>query len=350
VNTVSPRVVDFLRSSTGQEIAPDSFYHLYERDAVRHMFRVSSSLDSMVLGEAQILGQVKDCYERARDLGLVDKHLHHLFQFAFRTAKRIRSDTHVGAGAVSVSSVAVRLAEQVLGDLKDRSVLVMGSGQMAELALLHLKAKACHRIRIANRTVERASELAQRVGASAMGLEQIEEVIGKFDVVIGSLSIDKPLIEAQRMKRLLGKKPQFFIDLGVPRNFPELISELEDVYLYTVDDLAKIGDEHREVRELAKHDAEIMIDYSVLQFDRWLDKVEREPFILDLRAQIRELCADELVSAAELKPERRSEISHRLSERIAHRLTKVIQEIPAAQAPHPEVVALFLEALARKDE
>lgn len=136
---VPARIIDFLRGKVGNELLPEHFYQLFENEAVRHVFRVSSSLDSLVLGEAQILGQVKAAYERARTAGLADKHLHHLFQFAFRIAKRIRSSTEIGAGAVSVSYMAVRLAEQILGDLARSSVLVLGSGQMAELAVLHLK-------------------------------------------------------------------------------------------------------------------------------------------------------------------------------------------------------------------
>jgi glutamyl-tRNA reductase len=350
---VPPRIIDYLRSKTGDQISAEHFYQLFENEAIRHVFRVSSSLDSLVLGEAQILGQVKACYERARTLGLADKHLHHLFQFAFRTAKKIRANTEIGAGAVSVSYVAVRLAEQILGDLEKRSVLVLGSGQMAELAVLHLKARGCSQITVANRTIERATELASRIGGTAMNLSAIEKAISEFDVVIGSLSIDKPIIETQKMKKVLGRKPQFFIDLGLPRNFPESIGSLSDVYLYTIDDLAKISDEHREIREQSQHDAEIMIEYGLLQFDRWLSKLSREPLILDLRSQIQETCMEELARHLDADPNRAQIIetlTHRLTQQISHRLIGLLQEMPTANSPHPEVVALFIEALSRKED
>lgn len=351
LNQLPPRIIEFLRAKVGGGLLPEHFYQLLENDAVRHVFRVSSSLDSLVLGEAQILGQVKECYDRARQLGLADKHLHQLFQFAFRMAKRIRSSTHIGAGAVSVSYVAVRLAEQILGDLSKISVLVLGSGQMAELALLHLKARGCEHITIANRTLERATELAARIGGTATGLDDLERIVGEFDVVIGSLSIDRPILDTQRVKKILGARAQFFIDLGVPRNFPEIVGQLNDVYLYTVDDLSKISDEHRGIREESQQDADIMIEYGLLQFDRWLTRVTREPTILDLRAQIEEICRQELGERLSTESEKIvSEIAHRLTEKISHRLIELMEGAPAANAVHPEIVSLFIEDLLLKPE
>lgn len=351
---VSHRIIECLRSSLERPVETESFYRLMHTDAIRHVFRVSSSLDSMVLGEAQILGQVKGSYERAVKLGLAGKYLHHLFQYAFHLAKKVRAHTEVGSGGVSISYVAVRLAEQIFGSLSSRSVLIIGSGEMAELAALHLKSRGCGAITVANRTIERATELAARIGGSAISLGELDRHIDTVDVVIGSISIDRPFLDMGRATRMLGKRPQFFIDLGVPRNFPEALGSLDNVYLYNVDDLARISDENRGLREEAAKDAEIILEHGMFQFQRWLVKVSAEPAVRDFRSHVHEICREEVkhrLSPQLPESERQvivEELAHRISQKISHRMTKLLSASPQGEVDPENVLPFLLRDLFEK--
>lgn len=304
-------------------------YQLHDQRAVRHIYRVSSSLDSMVLGEAQILGQVKQAYRRAVEAGSVGSHLHHLFQSAFNVAKRVRAHTDISQHGVSVSYVAVRLAQQIFSDLSKTSVLIIGSGEMAELAALHLCSHGCSRIVVANRTVERAAELAERFGGAAVALGDVDRVIDQADIVIGSIAIDRPILSAASLRSRGRDKPLFLIDLGLPRNFAPEITERDSVYLYNIDDLAGIASENRALREAAAKEAELVIEYGLLQFERWRTKLASRPEIVDLRAKVEAICAAEVArhlgraaNGVDLEVEK---LSHAISQKLAHELTTLVE-------------------------
>ncbi len=307
----------------------DVLYQLQDQRAVRHVYRVSSSLDSMVLGEAQILGQIKQAYRRAVEAGSVGSHLHHLFQSAFNVAKRVRAHTDISQHGVSVSYVAVRLAQQIFSDLSRATVLVIGSGEMAELSALHLCSHGCSRIVVANRTVEKAAELAERFGGAAVALGDVDRVIDQADIVIGSISIDRPVLTKLALRSRGRDKPLFLIDLGMPRNFAPDLAESDSVYLYNIDDLAGIAAENRALREAAAKEAELVIDYGLLQFERWRAKLAAQPEIVDLRAKVQAICSAEVArhlgmpaNSTDISLER---LSHAIAQKVAHELTQLME-------------------------
>jgi glutamyl-tRNA reductase len=316
----------------------DTLYQYHDAAAVRHLYRVSASLDSMVLGEAQILGQVKRAYQQAVQTGSVGAHLHHLFQSAFHVAKRVRSHTDVASHGVSLSYVAVRLAQQIFADLSQTSVVVIGSGEMAELAALHLCSHGCKQIIVANRTVERAAQLAERFGGLAVSLADLDRVLESADIVIGSISIDRPIVTTAGLRSRRSTKPLFLIDLGVPRNFAQDLADLDSVYLYNIDDLASVAEENRALRESAAKDAEVVIEYGLQQFERWRAKIAARPEIVDMRLAIEKICRDEVVKAlAPLVVDNREEmlqrVAYAISQKVSHELTSVIERQKGIIAP-----------------
>ena len=308
----------------------EQLYQLHDQRAVRHLYRVSASLDSMVLGEAQILGQVKQAYRQAVQAGSIGAHLHHLFQSTFNVAKKVHSHTEIAQHGVSVSYVAVRLAQQIFSNLGDTTVLIIGSGEMAELSALHLCSHGCKRIIVANRTVERAAELAERFGGVAVALADIERILDQVDIVISSVSVDHPIL-TRRSISLRGKnKPLFLIDLGLPRNIAPELSELESIYLYNIDDLATIATENRALREAAAQEAELIIEYGLLQFERWRAKVTAQPEIVDLRARVQRICSDEVARVVtkdlNIQEELATKLAYAISQKVAHELTALLEQ------------------------
>ncbi len=338
------------------DLAKSSVYHFQNRDAVRHLFRVASSVDSMALGEAQILGQVKDAYRSAVRQGCVGRYLHALFQFAFRFAKKVRGATAIGSGGVSMSFVAVKLAQQIFGDLSAKRVLLIGSGEMAELTALHMKSHGCRTVTIANRTIEKAIDLAARVGGSAISLSDVVPTLDQVDMVISSIRTDSTVIEAKDCKRR--KTPLFLVDLGMPRNLSPALAECEGVYLYSIDDLGRIADENLSVREAAAKDAEVVIEYGIYQFERWLQKLIVEPDTLRLRARIYEECegAFRKLAQAILRGEDPEELisqsSHMLSQRVSHELVQVLRTLPGLSREGDEegMLALLFDSVLGSEE
>jgi glutamyl-tRNA reductase len=325
----------------------ESLYQYRDAAAVRHLYRVSSSLDSMVVGEAQILGQVKKAYQQAVEVGSVGAHLHHLFQSAFHVAKRVRSHTDVASHGVSVSYVAVRLAQQIFADLSDTSVVIIGSGEMAELAALHLCSHGCRRIIVANRTVERAAQLAERFGGLAVALSDLDRVLDTADIVIGSISIDRPIVTRVGLESRSSGKPLFLIDLGVPRNFAQDLAEIDNVYLYNIDDLASVAAENRALRESAAKDAEVVIEYGLLQFERWRAKLAARPEVVDLRLAIERICQAEVskgMRAAKSGSEAEviSRVSYAISQKIGHELVSLLERQRGIETPEGESVPFVI--------
>lgn len=256
----------------------DHAYILRENDAARHAFRVASGLDSMVLGEAQILGQMKDAVRAAEQAGALGATLHQMFQRSFAVAKQVRSSTEIGAHSISMTAAAVRLASQLFEDLKDIRVLFVGAGDMIELAATHFAAKTPKSMSIANRTLERGEKLAGRFGAEVMRLAEIPDRLHEFDAVVSCTASTLPIIGLGAVERALKKRrhrPMFMVDLAVPRDIEAEVKALPDVYLYTVDDLASVVQTGKDSRQAAVAQAEAIVDAGVLSFMHWLD--QRDP-------------------------------------------------------------------------
>jgi glutamyl-tRNA reductase len=269
------------------EIAPSVYVH-QERQAVAHTFSVASGLDSMVLGEAQILGQLKDAYRIAQAAGATGPALNKLFQAAFSAAKRVRTETRIGANAVSLASAAVSVARRVYSDLGERSALLVGAGEMIALTARHLSSQGIKRMVIANRSLGRAQTLAAELNAYAVGLKDLGSELAAADVVICCTASPVPIITkamAAAAVRARRHRPIFMVDLAVPRDIEPQVAELEDVYLYSIDDLQGVVDENRQQRELAADGARLVIDEEVARFLAESRAHDAGPAIRTLRAQ-----------------------------------------------------------------
>jgi glutamyl-tRNA reductase len=261
-------------------------YTLPREQAVRHAFRVASGLDSMVLGEPQILGQMKDAARAAESAGTLGTLLHKLFQRTFAVAKEVRSTTRVGAASVSMAAAAVKLAARIFPSLQDQKVLFIGAGEMVELCATHFAAQAPARLAVANRTAERAERLAHRFNGEAIELKSLPERLHEFDIVISSTASSLPILGkglVERALRARRRRPMFLVDLAVPRDIEPEAGELDDIFLYTVDDLAHIVAHNRDARRSALEQAEVIIDIQVGQFMRWMQSRENVPLIRALR-------------------------------------------------------------------
>ena len=266
-----------------------SHTYLLEGDATaRHAFRVASGLDSMVLGEAQILGQLKDAVRAAEQAGALGSTLNQLFQRSFAVAKEVRTATEIGTHSISMAAASVRLAGQLFEDLKGIKVLFVGAGEMIELVVTHFAAKQPKAMAIANRSLERGEKLAGRFGAEVLRLAELPERLHEFDAVISCTASTLPLIGLGAVERALKKRkhrPMFMVDLAVPRDIEPEVKSLEDVYLYTVDDLASVVQAGQAQRQAAVADAEVIIDSGVQSFSHWLDQRDTVPLIQQLHSQ-----------------------------------------------------------------
>ncbi len=266
-------------------------YLLHDEAVARHAFRVASGLDSMVLGEAQILGQLKDAVRAAEDAGALGSTLHQLFQRTFAVAKEVRSSTEIGAHSISMTAAAVRLAGQLFEDLRDIRVLFVGAGEMIELAVTHFAAKTPKSMAIANRTLERGQQLAERFGAEVIRLADVPDRLHEFDAVISCTASTLPIIGLGAVERALKKRrhrPMFMVDLAVPRDIEAEVQSLDDVYLYTVDDLATVVQTGMEHRQAAVAQAEVIIDAGVQSFMHWLDQRNPEHGVVGVIQQLQE--------------------------------------------------------------
>jgi glutamyl-tRNA reductase len=278
----------------------DHTYALLEADAARHAFRVASGLDSMVLGEPQILGQMKDAVRAASEAGALGTTLNQLFQRSFAVAKEVRSSTEIGAHSISMAAAAVRLAGQLFEDLSETRVLFVGAGEMIELCATHFAAKNPKTIAIANRTLERGEKLATQFSGEVMRLADLPQRLHEFDVVISCTASTLPLIGLGAVERSLKQRkhrPMFMVDLAVPRDIEPEVKLLEDVYLYTVDDLSDVVQTGQASRQAAVAQAEAIIDAGVQSFEHWMDQRSNVPLIQQLNAQAEDWRIAELTRA-----------------------------------------------------
>ena len=274
--------------------------YLYEYragEAVRHLFRVAASLDSMVVGEPQILGQVKESYTVARSVGAVQEHLDPLLQRTFTVAKKIRTSTQVGSSSVSIASVAVRLASQIFGSLHNRTVLLVGAGKIGELAARSLMQQGAGKLFVVNRTYERAVPLAQRFGAEAIPFEQLHTVAAKADVVISSTGADKPIFAAhhgQAYAQQRKQRPMFFIDIAVPRDVDPAMNHVEGIFVYTIDDLQSVAAAHATERQKEAQAAEAIIRREVQRYQDHRSTLDAVPAIVSLQKKLESMRKMEL--------------------------------------------------------
>ena len=285
-----PQTMSWLAQSGG--VSTDALeghtYSLLGDEAARHAFRVASGLDSMVLGEPQILGQLKDAVRVAREAGALGSTLHQMFQRSFAVAKQVRSSTEIGAHSISMSAASVRLAGQLFEDLSKINVLFVGAGEMIELCAAHFSAKSPKSMTVANRTSERGEHLAQQIGARFMHLAELPNRLHEFDAVISCTASTLPLIGLGAVERALKNRrnnPMFMVDLAVPRDIEPEVKSLRDVYLYTVDDLSQVVQTGQASRQAAVAEAEEIIDAGVKSFVHWLDQRSDVPLIQQLNQQ-----------------------------------------------------------------
>lgn len=339
---------DYLKLNAS-EITP-FLYSLPDDQAVKHAFRVASGLDSMVLGETQILGQLKDAFATAHKAGATGKMLNQLFQQTFSVAKTVRTDTAIGANAVSVASAAVRLAEQIFADLSKKTVLLIGAGEMIDLCARHINEHGIGKLIVANRTVERAQVLAREFGAEAISLPELPMRLADADIVISSTGSQLPILGKGAVERALKARkhrPMFMVDIAVPRDIETEVGELNDVYLYSVDDLKDVIEESLQSRRKAADEAEKIIEVRVAEFMRWARSLDAVPTIRALNdsaeaIRLAELSRAEAMLARGEDPKKvLAELSRNISNKITHAPKAALR-----QADH-EGDASLLEAARR---
>ncbi len=314
-----------------REIEPYVYVHP-DQAAVRHLLRVASGLDSMVLGEPQILGQVKEAYRRACEAGTLGAILDRLYQHTFGVAKQVRTDTAIGASPVSVAFAAVSLARQFFSDFGDHTALLVGAGETIELTARHLQEQGIGRMIIANRTIERAHALAEEFKAYAIALDEIGDHLSEADLVIASTASPLPILGKGMVERALKarkRRPILMVDIAVPRDIEPEVGELADVYLYTVDDLQEIIQEGLKSRQEAAKKAEEIIDVQTLRFMGWLRAQAANTLIRMVREQAHQTAERELEKA--LRQLRAGQNPEEVVRRLAHGLTNKFLHIPSTQ-------------------
>lgn len=290
-------VVDWIHHSNGIP-AGELDEHLYihqGEEAARHLVRVASGLDSLVLGETQILGQLKDAWQQAHDAGSLGKVLDRLFQHTFAAAKSIRTSSGISEHPVSVAYTAVVLARQIFGNLESQTVVLVGAGEMVQLCGRYLVDHGIDRLLILNRSRAKAEEIANELGATAMTLDRLEEALPKADILISSTASPEPVIRAADVKAALRKRrhrPMFMVDIAVPRDIDPAISKIKDVYLYTIDDLQQVVDDNMQQRSEAAREAQSGVDEAVAAFMRWLYGMRAARTLKRIREQSHEFETD----------------------------------------------------------
>lgn len=272
------------RNRSVEELEP--YLYQYRNDeAIRHLFNVASSLDSLVLGEPQILGQLKDAYRKATQSHHAGTIINRLLHKAFSVAKRVRSETGVASSAVSISYAAVELAKQIFDDMSRHNALIIGAGEMAELAAMHLRQAGVKRMRVANRTFARAEELAGRLGGEAVPFDQLFTYLVDTDIVISSTGAPEAIIHEEDMRDVLKKRkhrPMFLIDIAMPRDIAPSVNTLDNIYLYDIDDLKEVVEEHIAERRKEAVRARAIVDEETRSFHQWMESLTLQPTIVAL--------------------------------------------------------------------
>lgn len=316
------------------QIAP-YIYTLPNSQAVKHAFRVASGLDSMVLGEPQILGQFKQSVKIAQDAGTLGTLLHKLFQRTFEVAKEVRTNTDIGTSSISMAAAAVKLAQRIFGNISEQKVLFIGAGEMIELCADHFAAQRPKSMTIANRTIERGSNLAQKISGQAILLSDLPAHFADFDIVVTSTASPLPIIGLGMVESAIKTRrhrPVFMVDLAVPRDIESEVAELDDIFLYTVDDLAKVVSDGIENRQSAAVEAELIVTTHVESFMQWLQKRDAVPTIKSLRDQVDAMRKIELDKA--LKLIQKGENPEKVLEALSIGLTNKFLHAPSHALQH----------------
>jgi glutamyl-tRNA reductase len=331
---IGEQLEEFLRFEVGDGSAEAS--HVYrheERDAVRHVFRVAAGLDSMVLGEPQILGQVKAGYAAAAAAGSLGPLLNRLFHRAFRAAKRVRAETGLGAASVSLARVGVQLAREIFEGFSDKRVLLIGAGEMAESAMHGFCEAGVRELAVLNRTLESAERLAARFGARPARLESLEDELRDADVALSSVGADRPILTHALVERSMAQRqgrPLLLIDLGMPRNIAAAVNSIEDAYLYDLDDLGEVAERGLEKRRAAVHPAEAILAVELERFERWCATRGAAPIIRQLVVLLRQAGRQEVARTLAKLPTGSPEVADAL-ERMADAIVAKILHRPIAQ-------------------
>ncbi|MDW6001553.1 glutamyl-tRNA reductase [Vibrio mangrovi] len=352
--TSKGRLIDWLsefHQVNPQELKPSVYIH-EEQAAIRHLMRVCCGLDSLVLGEPQILGQVKQAYSESKDLASVDAAIEKLFQKAFSVAKRVRTETDIGGNAVSVAYAACTLAKHIFESLADATVLLVGAGETIELVAKHLSSNGCQKMIVANRTRERAMGLADQFDAQVIRLQDIPDHLAKADIVISSTASPLPIIGKGMVEKAIKARryqPMLLVDIAVPRDIEAEVSEIGDAYLYSVDDLQSIVDSNIEQRKVEAIQAEAIVSEESAAFMSWMRSLQAVDSIRDYRKSANDLREDLVNKSLQAlasggDPEKvLQELSHKLTNKLIHAPTRALQQ--AAEQGEPAKLAIIRQSL-----
>lgn len=330
----SEMIADFLTAFHGIDRSQfEGYAYRWEgRQAIEHLFRVASGLDSMVVGENEILGQLREAFRAAQEAGTVDSFLYRWAERALRVGKLVRTKTKINEGAVSVPSVAVELAEKIFGALTGKKVMVLGTGEMSELTLGHLRQAGAETLYVMSRNEEKGRLLAESFGARWVSKEDWENFLVQIDILITSTAAPHPIVKFETVKRIIEKRrhrPLFLIDIAVPRNIEADIHSLDDVYLYNIDDLQEVAQANLRLRRKEIREAEASIQEAVEEFQAWVEQLEAGPTIQLLQSTLDELVEEEIARWGNLEKEekeRLEEFARRLRSKFLHAPLETLRE------------------------
>lgn len=345
VEEVEEAVISYL---FGDNVDPDTcrqyLYSYYDDEAAHHLFMVAASLDSMIVGEAQIVGQIKEAYRYAAGLNCTGALLNKLLHKSFSVAKRVRNETGIGASAVSISYAAVQLAKKIFGGIEDKKVLIVGAGEMAELAAEHLVGQGIAEVVVANRTLSRAVTLAKRLKGKAVALDELTSQVEEVDIIISSTGSTEFVLTKQEVKaimRVRRNEPLFFIDIAVPRDLDPSLSELDNVFLYDIDDLTHVVEMNKSERQKEAVKAKRIVDEEAIKFQHWREGMSVAPTIRAMRGKVEMICAEELERTFAKMPE--------LTEKERKNLEKMTRAI-ASKVLHDPLLYLKNDDCERSNE
>ncbi|RUM43171.1 MAG: glutamyl-tRNA reductase [Desulfurobacterium sp.] len=354
VSTPFKEVYDFLVEEKGASIEEINrfFYRKEGRDAVRHGFYVASSLDSMIVGEPQIVGQFKDAFQTAKELGTVGAVLNRFCETALKVSKRVRTETGISRNAVSVSFAAVELARKIFGSLSGKKVAIVGAGEMAELAVKHLVSNGASEVFVVNRTLDRAKRLAEEFGGKAFPLTELERVLELSDIVISSTGAPGYILKPENVIPALEKRknsPMFLIDIAVPRDIDPSLNEVDGLYVYDIDDLQQVVEANIKERLREAEVAKEIIEGYVERFIRWLRELEVAPLIAELKEKAEAIRKAELAKrlpALGLTPEQAKEvdnITRIIINKLLHQPITSVKKKATEEETRHQVVQIFRE-------
>jgi glutamyl-tRNA reductase len=329
-NTVEDDIITFLFGETvSTEDCCQYLYMHYDREAVHHLFMVAASLDSMVVGEAQILGQLKEAYRYASRLGCTGPLLNKLIHKSFSVAKRVRTETAIGSSAVSISYAAVQLSKKIFGNLEEKKVLLIGAGEMAELAAEHLVGQGVGSVTVANRTLSRAVDLAKRFNGKAVSMNELILQLERVDIIISSTGATDIILHKEEVKSVMRarmNRPLFFIDIAVPRDLDPRLNEIENIYLYDIDDLSSVVEINKSQRDKEAVKATRIVDEETLKFEKWFLGLAMTPTIQALRQKLDEIGQSELERTLARMPDLKDSDRQKIEKMVSAIATKILHD------------------------